>query len=155
MKFDINKVYYAVNADELKIGSVGYFADTLVSLEHCVDSEYSFPSKLTGVQEATKPYVFRDEGGITVWKFFYLVEEPKEEEPKEEELCTSKELAQWLAQGNGFWCWCNDDWNKACFTRFDFLEIDRDEVVRPGVYLIRKWDDDEWRNPTREYMGLK
>lgn len=28
------------------------------------------------------------------------------------------------------------------------------EIV-PDIYFVRKWDDTEWHQPTREYLGLE
>ena len=39
MEFDKSKVYTAVNADEVKVGSKGYFADTIAGLKNNIDKE--------------------------------------------------------------------------------------------------------------------
>ena len=62
---------------------------------------------------------------------------------------TYRELARWLAKGNGEvksgdiicpnWNYCDDQEN--C-------------IVRDSLY-VRKWDDTEWHKPTREYLGLE
>lgn len=41
MEFDKSKIYTVVNADEVKIGSKGYFANTILELETCVELEAS------------------------------------------------------------------------------------------------------------------
>lgn len=71
------------------------------------------------------------------------------EEPKPRRA-TNRELAKWLAQGNG-----QKSGNKgiACISYSyghlaDDCEIDKNVVVR-------KWDDTEWHEPTVDYMGLE
>lgn len=78
MEFDKNKVYTALNADEVKVGSIGFFADTLQELEDRVKNE----TPLLIVQSINnKDYTCRfhsgDGNGIWgIWELFYLVEEP-------------------------------------------------------------------------------
>ena len=70
------------------------------------------------------------------------------EEPKPRRA-TNRELAEWLAKGNG-----QKSGNKgiACISYSyghlaDDCEIDKTVVVR-------KWGDAEWHEPTVDYMGL-
>lgn len=39
MEFDESKIYTALNADKIKIGSKGYYADSLGDLKHRVNSD--------------------------------------------------------------------------------------------------------------------
>lgn len=80
MEFDKSKVYTLVNADEVKVGSKGYFADNVKVLKEAVLTEDSvmfgeveeifddFASRRFGIKD-------EDEAGAGL---FYLVEEPKE-----------------------------------------------------------------------------
>ena len=64
------------------------------------------------------------------------------------ELVTYRELASWLAEGNGEVMWANNvlsNWNYST----DEENKDLDESLS-----VRKWDDTEWHKPTREYLGL-
>lgn len=76
MTFDKNKVYTALNADEVKVGSKGYFADSLEDLRAFV-SEDDDPCTLFEVLGEEYGRRF-DEGG-NPWNLFYLVEEPAED----------------------------------------------------------------------------
>lgn len=76
MKFYKNKVYTASNADEVKVGSKGYFADSINELKKKVDegNELLTLTKIYGEESATRFSVSPTSSYI----LFYLVEEPKE-----------------------------------------------------------------------------
>lgn len=64
---------------------------------------------------------------------------------------TNRELARWLAQGNG-------EWNHKDFCSanigMQYDEDVRDIQVNDNV-VVRKWSDTEWHEPTVEYLGLE
>ena len=76
MKFDKTRVYSAYNADEVKVGSKGYFADSISDLKKKVDegSELLTLTKIYGEESATRFSI----STISSYILFYLVEEPKE-----------------------------------------------------------------------------
>lgn len=75
--------------------------------------------------------------------------------PEEEKPITNRELAHWLAQGNGEYTEKGlRDTSINCYANFNYSSLFQDDPI-PDSFLIRKWDDDEWRTPTREYMGLE
>lgn len=79
MEFDINKVYTIVNANEIKIGSIGYFADTLLALKNYVTEENSDKrSQILRILSSDNKDVFTMRNGYS-YPLFYLLEEPKEE----------------------------------------------------------------------------
>lgn len=81
MKFDKSKVYTAVNADEVKIGSKGYFYDTLNQIIGCVEN--GGDSCLGEIRRIDPIGCFcRFSNGDLNYTFFYLVEEPKEKKKK-------------------------------------------------------------------------
>ena len=64
------------------------------------------------------------------------------------ELVTYRELASWLAEGNGEVMWANNvlsNWN---------YSTDEENKALDESLSVRKWDDTEWHKPTREYLGL-
>ena len=84
MEFDLNRMYTVLNANEAKIGSKGYYADTLKELKEMVSDEINDKyGTLTKIADEGSLYRFRF-NGITnmAYAFFYLVEEPKIEDSK-------------------------------------------------------------------------
>ncbi len=102
--------------------------------------------------ETTDVYAFmpawRYPVATTTHTFVHCAEIP--EEPKSRRA-TEFELAKWLAQGNG--CFTNVDGDYA----WTCIDYDR---TNPGKecnkdWRIRKWDNEEWHEPTADYMGLE
>ena len=79
MEFDKSKIYTPINAEEAKIGSKGYFENTLKKLKS-VFKESENLRTLIEVGDEDSTYRFVDSKGFCR-QFFYLVSEP--EEPKE------------------------------------------------------------------------
>ena len=78
----------------------------------------------------------------------------KPDEPEKDKSITNRELAKWLAQGNGEYTEKGlRDTSINCYANFDYPSLFQDDPI-PDSFLIRKWDDDEWHEPTREYLGL-
>ena len=76
----------------------------------------------------------------------HCAEIPKVPESK---LVTYRELARWLAEGNGEVMWANNvlsNWN---------YSTDEESKALDESLSVRKWDDTEWHKPTREYIGLE
>ena len=76
MKFDKTRLYTACNADEVKVGSRGFFADSISELKRKI-SEGEEPLtlvKICGEEAATRFSV----SPVSSYILFYLVEEPKE-----------------------------------------------------------------------------
>ncbi len=63
---------------------------------------------------------------------------------------TNKELAQWLAQGNGQ----RKDVENYTHVLYNYY-ADQDNNFVPDGIMIRKWGDSAWRFPTIDYMGIK
>ena len=63
---------------------------------------------------------------------------------------TNRELAKWLAQGNGQYqvsggtIWTEHHYN-----------IGQDDDACSNFIKVRKWCDKEWHEPTLEYLGLE
>lgn len=88
MEFDKSKVYTALNADEVKVGSKGYFADSLRELKDAVEQEDNAAYreiaeiKAADMQNRFSYKQFDFKGGECYnldFNLFYLVEESKEE----------------------------------------------------------------------------
>lgn len=77
MKFDINKVYTAVNADELKVGSRVVAADTIDELRAGVieNNPSCCIGRLEYILSGTNVYRFKVNN--TEWALCYLLSEPE------------------------------------------------------------------------------
>mgnify|MGYP004643580639 CR=1 FL=1 len=93
-----------------------------------------------------KRFVYKVIGHSCAWQ--HCAEIPEEPKPRR---ATNLELMKWLAKGNGFCQNVNGDGVWASH------EFDCKFVDSPcGEHIqIRKWDDDEWHEPTADYMGLE
>lgn len=67
----------------------------------------------------------------------------------ESELVNYRELARWLAKGNGEVMWAN-----AVLSNWNYSTDEEDKALDESL-SVRKWDDTEWHKPTREYLGLE
>lgn len=101
--------------------------------------------------------VIRTVNGITEvvvvgssYRWLHCAEIP--EEPKLSRV-TSRELAKWLAQGNGEWCMKNGTGQIGANTNYGYSQYEENQNVTDGV-LVRKWEDTEWHEPTVDYMGI-
>lgn len=64
-------------------------------------------------------------------------------------LVTYRELARWLAEGNGEVL--NGD---TCCPNWNYHRIQENDLVSETM-LVQKWSDTDWHKPTREYLGLE
>lgn len=82
MTFDKSRVYTALNADELKVGSIVYVANSLAGLKETVINEsILLKHKIQAIRsenERTRFYVEDD----TDWFLAYLISEPEENKLK-------------------------------------------------------------------------
>lgn len=80
--------------------------------------------------------------------FVHCAEIPEETKTR---LATNMELAKWLAQGRGLVT------ERDSLYEETFLRIVKGAECQdcPDCLLVRKWDDEEWHEPTADYMGLE
>ena len=64
---------------------------------------------------------------------------------------TNRELAKWLAQGNGEWCNCIGDNSRAAIEWW--YDQGHSETKANNVF-VRKREDTEWHEPTVDYMDI-
>ena len=116
MTFDKNKVYTALNADEVKIGSKGYFADKLETLREFV-SEDDDPRTL--VEVLGEEYAQRFDEGGNPWNLFYLVEEPEEDKyrPYKNNVELLEDFKNRMPESD-FWVGGKDSGNEYLITGF-------------------------------------
>ena len=112
-------------------------------------------------KEATYPVVIdREDYGVYDAKMF-CAEIPEEPKPRR---ATNRELAKWLAQCNGEMTFkSNSEIDHIVYTLHCYEEEYADEECDRALkrdddgswIVVRKWDDDEWHEPTAEYLGLE
>jgi hypothetical protein len=137
MKFDKSRVYTAVNADELKVGSEVICADNLADLKFRVKTDFDSDC-LLGINDEFCFYRFVTEQGRYV--LAYLVSEPEKKR-----RMTNYELAKWLAEGNGQ---KREGENNFLYTTYAYKDDDS-KPCRKGV-IIRGWNETEWHEPEVE-----
>lgn len=93
MEFDKSKVYTALNADELKVGSKVMVANSLATLKNLVEEDLSIVT-LVGIDDESYSARFFD--GTTNWYLAYLVEPPEEKKLK----WTDLKVGDIIANGN-------------------------------------------------------
>ena len=89
------------------------------------------------------------DGGLERWATS-CAEIPEEPKPRR---ATNRELARWLAQGNGEYTNLKSEFYDN-FSSFSYRECKKDMEVYEN-FEVRKWDDTEWHEPTVDYMGLE
>ena len=78
MEFDKSKVYTSVNADEVKLGSAGYFADNIYSLQQAVQhNDKECFGKVDCIKGISTGFRFVADNG-TCFSLFYFIEEQEE-----------------------------------------------------------------------------
>lgn len=137
MKF--GEIYSYRNAKEAKkyIGKKGMFSDSLrdiLDLPEACDVLVLMEIK----EGVTYPFAGEHKD---VFQFFRPILE--EYEP----LMTNRQLAEWLAKGNGEMTLENND--SYIYTEKVHFKEDEDKPVRDDI-LIRRWKDTEWMKPTKD-----
>lgn len=80
MEFDKSRVYTSVNADEVKVGSKGYFANNIYSLQQAVQhNDKECFGKIDYIRGIGTGFRFAA-ANDTCFSLFYFIEEPKEKE---------------------------------------------------------------------------
>ena len=82
MKFEKYKVFTALDADDLKVGSKVIVADSMYALQKSVEETNetyeNFVVKLVAVNDCSCPKRFKTSEPFLDWNLAYLIEEPKE-----------------------------------------------------------------------------
>ena len=104
MEFDKSRVYTAVNAEELKIGSKCIFADTIHALREKVGSDSAQRSVyvLRAVRNGREKERFEEDDGVT-YLLAYFIEPPAE--PKYKPFESNKKAMEAIKKHGG---WAKD-----------------------------------------------
>lgn len=82
MKFEKYKVFTALDADDLKVGSKVIVADSMYALQKSVEETNEtyekFVTTLVAVNDCSCPKRFKSSELFLDWNLAYLIEEPKE-----------------------------------------------------------------------------
>lgn len=120
MKFNVNKAFSALNADKVKIGCKGYFANSVAELKNAVENNNKkCRSKIDRVLGEGFMCRFTAENGIC-YPFFYPFEETKELW-----TCPYKHLTEMI----------ND------YTERFIRPEDRNRNSLPSIFIKSKQDD--------------
>lgn len=90
--------------------------------------------------------------GDVRWNHVYPVEWNKEKvkealNPKPKRM-TNRQLAMWVAKGNGEW---TNDTLIACHSCYTYDKKEANDFVRED-FRVRKWDSEEWSEPTTDLL---
>ena len=78
MELDKHRIYTVVNADEVKLGSAGYFADNIYSLQQAVQyKDKECFGKVEDIKDIDTGFRFVTDNDAC-FSLFYLAEEPEE-----------------------------------------------------------------------------
>ena len=131
MEFDVSKVYTALNADELPIGSKCYFAGTVNDLKDAVlRKDGSDTAILKAICD--EKHVARFEEIFNKWNLAYLVELPKEKVVKPFE--TIEEARAVITAHGGF---LKDKDSGYVYLVAGYSSNDDD--VKPEVFIKNSW----------------
>ena len=78
------------------------------------------------------------------WRHCAEIPEAPEQKP-----VTHRELARWVAEGNGE----IKNENSVC-PNWNYW-VEKENKAISDRLLVRKWDETEWHKPTRDYLGLE
>lgn len=139
-QFDESKVINSLHTDKTEVGKKYWYSDNAYRLKiHIEHDSTSFVGKLEDVDlNRSNPFIFKDcDDG---WEYIYPYEEP----PKQR--MTYRQLAEWLAKGNGEYI---DSPKQYCLPMCttSYSEERRNEPVFQSLF-IRTWDSEEWIEPT-------
>ena len=100
MEFDKSRVYTAVNADELKVGSKVYVSDNIAYLRECIEDNFE-SCILTRVMSEKEAKRFCIDKSCEKWQLAYLIEPPAEPKYKpfeniDKAMEAIKEHGEWL-----------------------------------------------------------
>lgn len=134
-QFDESKIINALHPEKAEVGKKYLFGDTLKALKKKVENGIE-DGILDHIINASMPFINESGSG---YQFLYPYEEP----PKQR--MTNRQLAEWLAKGNGQYTLGRDDPK----THFEYnIELDDEEVDVGYIVVIRSWGSDKWVSPT-------
>ena len=139
-----DKFVYRVYDESLK-GKRVFYSDSIPKLAKYVeDNDERFIGTVIGTYNATYSFHIKDKEN---YMFVYFDPDYKflaDDDSKR--LVTNRELAMWLSKGNGEICMSD--------IKLTYHQYEKDDELVTDI-LVRKWCDDGWHKPTRQYLGLR
>jgi hypothetical protein len=140
-EFDIDKVITPLTAHKAVIGNDYYCGDTVFTIKRSFFAKET-PKKLVSICDVLETgYPFAVYGSQYVFLYPY-------EDADVHEIATQRELAKWIAQGNGEWA---REGGKSVFTDMTYTGSDGDSPVLDDV-RVRAFGENEWVLPTKKYL---
>lgn len=133
-EFDESKVINALHTDKAEVGKKYWFSDSISRLKERVEKD-----DIESIRILTQA----DTRGFHALEYFWEFIYPYEEPPKPR--MTYRQLAEWLAKGNGEYA---DSYVfKIAYFTYSYAVEDKDIAVA-DIIKIRPWDSEEWVEPT-------
>ena len=131
------KIYTYENRNEAEVGKEYVFSDVYMYVCAGTDLTSELCAVLKAVHDGSYP--FETEVGT----YFQFIREVIEEPPV---LMTNRQLAEWLAKGNGEMS-LKKGMGIGAYARHEYEKKKANDSV-PDDILIRPWDSDEWVVPS-------
>jgi hypothetical protein len=152
---EFNKIYVNCVEDDTLKGQYGFFADAINNLKHIViNDNLRYWGMLSHSKSCNGDFPFVKQENNEKYRFFY--HDPTFSDKRQlVRIVTYRELAKWLAQGNGECCYFKEHKGptSSCFN--ELLYEDSESNIAVHGILVRKWDTDEWSVPIADYLGLE
>jgi hypothetical protein len=152
---EFNKIYVNCVEDDTLKGQYGFFADAIDNLKHIViNDNLRYWGMLSHSKSCNGDFPFVKQENNEKYRFFY--HDPTFSDKRQlVRIVTYRELAKWLAQGNGECCYFKEHEGptSSCFN--ELLYEDSESNIAVHGILVRKWDTDEWSVPIADYLGLE
>lgn len=133
-QFDESKVINALHFEKAEIGKKYWYADNIASLKREVERD--FKERLGRLED-----IYPESGLFEIesvrWYLLYPYEEPPEKR------MTNRQIAEWLARGNGEYS--RDAYDRA-YAEYSYFKSESNNEVDSDM-KIRSWDSEEWVEP--------
>ena len=142
-KFE-DKFVYRVYDESLK-GKRVFYSNSIPKLAKYVEeNDERFVGTIVGTNNTTYSFHIKDKENYMFVYFDLDYKFLADDDSKR--LVTNRELAMWLSRGNGEIC-------ISSYIKLSYHLYEKDDELVENV-LVRKWCDDGWYKPSRQYLGL-
>lgn len=135
LQFDESKVINALHFEKAEIGKKYWYADNIASLKREVERD--FKERLGRLED-----IYPESGLFEIESVRWYLLYPYEESPKKR--MTNRQIAEWIARGNGEYS--RDAYDRA-YAEYCYFKSESNNEVDSDM-KIRSWDSEEWVEPT-------